>query len=79
MLDFTEQEVSITSQPELSVDTPTVSDNLPGTDGPTAEETRWALEHMTDSLANPELTAATIAKLHPYRTFVQDEDETEEV
>lgn len=79
MLDFTEQEASTTLQPELSPDTPIVSDNLQGISD--------AMEAMAAAprLADPEITAATIAKLAPYLTkeqfksFVQTEEETEEV
>lgn len=61
MLDFTEQDHSITSPPVSSVDTQTVSDNLP----------------VIDTLADPATTAATIAALAPYREFVITQDDTE--
>jgi hypothetical protein len=55
MLDFTEQVASTTLPPKLSPDTPTVSDNL----------------QDIKTLADPAVTAATIAKLAPYRTDLQ--------
>jgi hypothetical protein len=77
MKDFTEQEVSTTSPPELSADTLTESDNHPDIEM-IQRFTDWAIE---DSLADPEVTAATIAKLAPYRPqfepqYMQDETES---
>lgn len=73
MKDFIEQEASLTSPPRLSQDTPTVSDNLQGTevaiDNPLdIEEISETMEALAgDRYADPEITAATIATLKPYK------------
>jgi hypothetical protein len=92
MLDFTEQAVSTTSLPELSPDTPTVSDNLPVTREPVHYSMH--LEGLGDPettaseaaklLSTPSEMARTLAALAPWlsedkKTFVQDEEEPVEV
>ncbi len=67
MLDFTEQEVSVTSLPKLSADMPIVSDN----------------RLDTDTLSDPDTAAATLAALAPWldreeqynEIYLQDEEE----
>lgn len=75
MLDFTEQVHSTTSPPELSLDTPIVSDSLPDTNPVHGGK-------MYDTLADPDTTAATRAALVPFMwepgekvIFIQDGDE----
>lgn len=71
MSDFIEQVPSTTSQPELSQDTPTVSDSLPGIEDIMAGKV---------ILSDPETTKATLAVLAPWLPedpiyFTQDKDE----
>jgi hypothetical protein len=85
MLDFTEQAVSTESLPELSADTPIVSDSLLDTNKLMASIPRF--EDIVDSLADPETTAKTNAILAPYyssdklvtENYYQDETEPEAV
>jgi hypothetical protein len=79
MLDFTEQEVSTTSLPELSADTPIESDNHLGIKP--GEVSLIMSGEGKSLLADPETTAATNAKLAPYRPqfepqYMQDETES---